>query len=155
DRGRRSGEREAIDAERALQISAEAPSLHSVEQTSEYHRGMRVSRGILLALALMSGAVLLSQQPTPADPNGQGRQNPAGPAGGRGRAGGRANAIQIEAGQECPPGTTEVRPRLCQPPEFSPPSIVDYRPRSTLKVPGHPVPKAKFPAIDYHGHPLQ
>jgi predicted TIM-barrel fold metal-dependent hydrolase len=33
------------------------------------------------------------------------------------------------------------------------PSIVDYRPRSTLVVPAHPVPKAKFPAIDYHGHP--
>jgi predicted TIM-barrel fold metal-dependent hydrolase len=38
-------------------------------------------------------------------------------------------------------------------PEFPPPSIVDYRPKSTLVVPAHPVPKAKFPAIDYHGHP--
>ncbi|MBK6843894.1 MAG: hypothetical protein IPG88_16605 [Gemmatimonadetes bacterium] len=33
------------------------------------------------------------------------------------------------------------------------PSIVDYRPRNTLKAPAHTVPKAKFPAIDYHGHP--
>ena len=33
------------------------------------------------------------------------------------------------------------------------PSIVDYRPRNTLKVSEHKVPKAKFPAIDYHGHP--
>jgi predicted TIM-barrel fold metal-dependent hydrolase len=32
------------------------------------------------------------------------------------------------------------------------PSIVDYRPRSTLVVPAHPVPKAKYPAIDFHGH---
>src|SRR5690606_6624756 len=30
---------------------------------------------------------------------------------------------------------------------------VDYRPRSTLEVPEHQVPRAKFPAIDYHGHP--
>ena len=34
-----------------------------------------------------------------------------------------------------------------------PPSIVDYRPRSTLVTAEHPVPKAKFPAIDIHGHP--
>jgi len=40
-------------------------------------------------------------------------------------------------------------------PEFPPPSIVDYRPRSTLIVPEHSVRKAKFPAIDYHGHPNQ
>src|SRR5690606_34054951 len=41
----------------------------------------------------------------------------------------------------------------CQAPEFPPPSILDYRPRSTLVVPEHPVPRAKFPAIDFHGHP--
>ena len=34
-----------------------------------------------------------------------------------------------------------------------PPSIVDYRPRSTLVTAEHLVPKAKFPAIDIHGHP--
>ncbi len=34
-----------------------------------------------------------------------------------------------------------------------PPSIVDYRPKSTLVTPEHLVPKAKFPAIDFHGHP--
>jgi predicted TIM-barrel fold metal-dependent hydrolase len=59
----------------------------------------------------------------------------------------------IKPGEECPPGMTEVRPQNCQAPEFPPPSIVDYRPRSTLVVPAHPVPKAKFPAIDFHGHP--
>jgi predicted TIM-barrel fold metal-dependent hydrolase len=34
-----------------------------------------------------------------------------------------------------------------------PPSIVDYRPVSTLVTDVHMVPKAKFPVIDYHGHP--
>ena len=65
----------------------------------------------------------------------------------RGRGGSR-----VAAGQECPPGTTETRPGSCQAPEISPPSIVDYRPRSTLVTADHPVPKAKFPAIDIHGH---
>jgi predicted TIM-barrel fold metal-dependent hydrolase len=59
----------------------------------------------------------------------------------------------IKDGEECPAGMTEIRPRLCQAPTLATPSIVDYRPRSTLKAPAHPVPKAKFPAIDYHGHP--
>jgi len=48
---------------------------------------------------------------------------------------------------------TEVRPRSCQAPELPAPSILDYRPRSTLVVPVHPVPRAKFPVIDFHGHP--
>ena len=61
--------------------------------------------------------------------------------------------VRIEAGQECPPGMTEVRPRTCQAPTLPAPSIVDYRPRSTLVTTAHPVPKAKYPAIDYHGHP--
>ncbi len=34
-----------------------------------------------------------------------------------------------------------------------PPSITEYKPRSTLVVPEHPVPRAKFPAVDFHGHP--
>jgi predicted TIM-barrel fold metal-dependent hydrolase len=38
-------------------------------------------------------------------------------------------------------------------PESPVPSIVDYRPRSTLVVPAHVVKTAKYPAIDYHGHP--
>jgi len=65
----------------------------------------------------------------------------------------RANIVQIQPGEECPAGTTEVRPRQCQAPDFPPPTIVDYRPHSTLKVAEHLVPKAKFPVIDYHGHP--
>ena len=52
----------------------------------------------------------------------------------------------------CPAGMTEFRPRRCMAPQMPAPSILDYRPRSTLVVPAHPVPRAKFPAIDYHGH---
>ncbi|HSM62133.1 MAG TPA: amidohydrolase family protein [Longimicrobiales bacterium] len=38
-------------------------------------------------------------------------------------------------------------------PTIPPPSIVEYRPRSTLVVPEHEVPRARFPAVDFHGHP--
>ncbi|MEP7002243.1 MAG: hypothetical protein ABI969_17270, partial [bacterium] len=59
----------------------------------------------------------------------------------------------ISAGETCPPGTTEIRPRTCMAPESPAPSIVDYRPRSTLVTPTHMVKTAKYPAIDFHGHP--
>lgn len=59
----------------------------------------------------------------------------------------------IKPGEQCPPGMTEVRPRNCQAPTLPAPSILDYRPRNTLVTPEHTVAKAKFPAIDYHGHP--
>ena len=75
---------------------------------------------------------------------------PAGPRGGT-----LSRLKEIAPGEDCPPGQTEVRPRRCLAPEFTPPSIVDYRPRSTLVVPAHKVPRAKYPAIDYHGHPNQ
>lgn len=68
-----------------------------------------------------------------------------------GGPGGRGTPIQ--AGQSCPAGETEIRPRLCMAPEGAPPSIVDYRPRSTLIVPTHLVKTARYPAIDFHGHP--
>ena len=68
----------------------------------------------------------------------------------QGGRGGRGTPIQ--AGEQCPAGTTEIRPRNCMAPEFAPPTIVDYRPKSTLKVPAHMVLKAKFPAIDFHAH---
>src|SRR5947199_8070109 len=74
------------------------------------------------------------------------------PAGGRGgRGGGRGTPIQ--PGESCPAGTTEIRPRSCMAPENPAPSIVDYRPHSTLVTPEHLVKTAKYPAIDYHGHP--
>jgi uncharacterized protein len=65
--------------------------------------------------------------------------------------GGRATSIR--PGEPCPPGTTEIRPRSCLPPEDPAPSILDYRPRSTLVAPTHLVAKARYPAIDFHGHP--
>ena len=51
------------------------------------------------------------------------------------------------------PGQFRPRPAEGREPELQPPSIRDYKPRSTLVVPQHPVPRAKFPAIDVHGHP--
>ena len=69
---------------------------------------------------------------------------------GRGGRGGRGIAVQ--PGEECPPGTTLVRVGACQAPEFPPPSIIDYRPKSSLVVAEHPVPKAKFPVVDIHSH---
>ena len=91
--------------------------------------------GLLAVLALSNAAG--SQQPT------SGRQ--------AGRGGLQGTAIQ--PGEACPPGMTEVRPRNCMAPESPAPSILDYRPRSTLVTPVHMVKRAKYPAIDYHGHP--
>jgi len=72
-----------------------------------------------------------------------------GPAG---RGGGRGRGVPLAPGGECPPGTTLVRVGVCQAPEWPAPSIVDYRPHSTLVVEGHPVPRAKFPVVDIHSH---
>lgn len=68
--------------------------------------------------------------------------------------GGRPNAerVSIQPGQECPAGMTEVRHLVCQAPEKPAPSIVDYRPKSTVIAPEHLVPKAKFPVVDIHNH---
>jgi predicted TIM-barrel fold metal-dependent hydrolase len=100
----------------------------------------------VVTLATALAVELIAQQGPPA---GSGA---AGPGGGRQGRGGRGTPIQ--PGEECPPGMTEVRPDRCQAPEFPAPSIVDYRPKSTLVTPQHLVPKAKFPVIDYHGHPM-
>jgi len=51
------------------------------------------------------------------------------------------------------PGAARPRPGEGRTPEFPPPTILEYRPRSTLVVPAHSVPRAKFPVIDIHGHP--
>src|SRR3954470_3853112 len=50
-------------------------------------------------------------------------------------------ATSIKPGESCPPGTTEIRPRSCMGPEDAAPSILDYRPRSTLVAPEHLVKK--------------
>ena len=64
-----------------------------------------------------------------------------------------ARGTAIQPGDACPPGTTEIRPRSCMAPETAPPSILDYRPKSTLVAPVHMVRSAKYPVIDFHGHP--
>jgi predicted TIM-barrel fold metal-dependent hydrolase len=48
---------------------------------------------------------------------------------------------------------TEIRPGRCRRPELDPPSIVDYRPRSTLVTEEHLVARARYPVVDFHGHP--
>jgi predicted TIM-barrel fold metal-dependent hydrolase len=78
-------------------------------------------------------------------------QNP--PPGGRGGMGGRGGrGTPIQPGEQCPPGMTEIRPNSCMAPEFAAPSILDYRPRSTLRIAEHKVPRAKYPAVDAHAH---
>jgi predicted TIM-barrel fold metal-dependent hydrolase len=67
--------------------------------------------------------------------------------GGRGQSG-----VAIKEGEACPPGMTEFRHLRCQAPATPPPSIVDYRPRSTVVAPPHLVPKARFPVVDVHTH---
>lgn len=57
------------------------------------------------------------------------------------------------AAQAQGPGQIRPRPAEGRDPEFPPPNIREYKPRSTLVVPAHPVPRAKFPVIDIHGHP--
>ena len=44
------------------------------------------------------------------------------------------------------------RPGEGRSPEWPAPSITDYKPRSTLVVPQHPTPRARFPVIDIHSH---
>ncbi len=48
---------------------------------------------------------------------------------------------------------TATAQRGARVPRIPPPTITDYRPRSTLVVPEHEVQRAKFPAVDLHGHP--
>jgi uncharacterized protein len=59
-------------------------------------------------------------------------------------------AQQPQGGQS--EGALGSRPGARRGPEFPPPSIVDYKPRTTLVVPQHPVPRAKFPVVDIHSH---
>jgi predicted TIM-barrel fold metal-dependent hydrolase len=101
---------------------------------------MRGFQLVSIVAVAAAGAGLVAQQQT------QGQR------GGRGGRGALANAVQIQADEECPPGTTEVRRGRCQKPELPSPSIVDYRPKSTVVAPEHPVPRAKFPVVDSHSH---
>jgi len=65
-----------------------------------------------------------------------------------------AAAVAIAQGQPGQ-GTPGARPGSGREPEFPIPDIREYKPESTLVVPQHPVPKARFPVIDFHGHPPQ
>jgi predicted TIM-barrel fold metal-dependent hydrolase len=119
---------------------------------------MRISQVTVTALAVVAlgAAVVTTQGPAPAStqpavaaPQGPGR---GGQGGGRGFGGRGRSGTQIQAGESCPAGTTEVRPGFCQAPEFPAPSILDYRPRTTLKTTETLRPRAKFPVIDSHNH---
>ena len=99
-------------------------------------------KSVVIAAAASSFIAIVApaqQTPPPQQPSNRG------PGGARG--------TQIQPGESCPPGMTEIRPHNCLAPETPAPSILDYRPKSTLVAPEHLVKTAKFPAIDYHGHP--
>jgi predicted TIM-barrel fold metal-dependent hydrolase len=51
------------------------------------------------------------------------------------------------------PQNADAQFRRNREPAVPPPTITEYTPRSTLVVPEHPVPRARFPVVDVHGHP--
>jgi predicted TIM-barrel fold metal-dependent hydrolase len=51
-----------------------------------------------------------------------------------------------------PPGQIRPRPAEGRQPELKPPTITEYKPKSQLVAPQHPVPRAKYPVIDIHSH---
>src|ERR1044071_9564832 len=61
-------------------------------------------------------------------------------------------AAPLTARQQAP-GRIRPRPAEGREPEIPPPSIREYKPRSTLVVPVHLVPRARYPLVDIHGHP--
>jgi len=63
-----------------------------------------------------------------------------------------ALGISIQAQTAQTPGEIRPRPAEGRQPEWPPPNIREYKPRSTLVLPQHPVPRAKFPVIDIHSH---
>src|SRR3982751_2229852 len=50
------------------------------------------------------------------------------------------------------PGQIRPRPAEGREPEFKPPTIREYKPKSQLVTQQHLVPRAKFPVIDIHSH---
>jgi predicted TIM-barrel fold metal-dependent hydrolase len=62
-------------------------------------------------------------------------------------------SLTYAGAQQLPPGQLRPRPAEGREPELPQPRIRDYHPRSTLVVPQHPVPRAKFPVVDFHHHP--
>jgi predicted TIM-barrel fold metal-dependent hydrolase len=51
-----------------------------------------------------------------------------------------------------PPGQVRPRPAEGREPEFKPPTVREYKPKSQLVTAQHPVPRAKFPVVDIHSH---
>ena len=114
---------------------------------------------LIFSAAITAGAALVAQTTTSSTTStatGQAGQQQAGQGQGQGRGqgrgGGRAGWATIKEGEECPPGTTEARHLQCAPTASPAPSILDYRPRSTVVAEQHLVPKAKFPVVDVHTH---
>src|SRR5437867_9598645 len=60
----------------------------------------------------------------------------------------------VAAGSVSPFVSGQIRPRPAEgrDPELKPPTIREYKPKSTLVTPQHPVPRAKYPVIDIHSH---
>ena len=58
----------------------------------------------------------------------------------------------VSVGAQQAPGQIRPRPAQGREPEFKPPTIREYKPKSTLVVPQHLVPHAKYPVIDIHSH---
>jgi len=60
----------------------------------------------------------------------------------------------LAAQQSAPQGPGQLRPRPGEgrEPEWPVPSIREYKPRSTLVVPEHHVPRARYPVVDVHSH---
>jgi len=83
----------------------------------------KVVPSVLLAIATTLGVLLAQQTP---------QLLPGSP-------------IEIRAGQRPRPGEGRE-------PEWPAPRITDYKPRSTLVVPQHTRPRAKFPVVDIHSH---
>jgi len=50
------------------------------------------------------------------------------------------------------PGQVRPRPGQGRDPEFAPPTILEYKPKSTLVAPEHLKPRAKYPVVDIHSH---
>src|SRR5690348_14203974 len=63
-----------------------------------------------------------------------------------------ALGISLHAQTTQTPGQIRPRPAEGRQSEWPPPNIREYHPRSTLVVPQHPVPRARFPVIDIHSH---
>jgi len=62
-------------------------------------------------------------------------------------------ATAASAQQPSTPGQVRPRPAEGREPELPIPNIREYKPRSTLVVPAHLVPRPKYPVVDFHGHP--